>query len=648
MHSPVDLLSATPQKQFRPVRALVIVLVVMFAVGSIGIGCVAAYHMHYEYKVYPGVALGDYALGGLTKSEVKDVVETANNRYAKEGIPITFIDKNGIDRQITFTIVVADDASPETIKLDSEAAANKVLSVGRSGDTWSNFWQPIVFRFKPVRITSPMMSDTERLEATLKNLLGAYEDQPHDALLKYVGVTPTVVPAKAGSALRYEEVIAELEATMAAMSFEPVKTELHYREPVITSTAIESSLPQLATMLGYGSLSFNYTDQETKQRKEWLLAPEQLTTYVDVEQDETGRIIFVLNKEKLANFITDTISPEVVAEPEEAKFVMKEGKVESFQASRTGIMVDAIETADQFAAAFKTRNYAADPLIRTVPVTVKIVEPTVKTADVNNLGISDVIGVGISTFKNSPTNRIKNIAHAVEKLNGLLIKPGEEFSANKSAGPYTTENGYLPEAVIKGNKITPEVGGGMCQVGTTLFRMAMNSGMPITERTNHSLVVSYYSDPVNGNPGTDATLYEPVLDFKFKNDTGNYLLLQTDMDRVKGELRFTLWGKPDGRAGSYTHPIVKKWIPAGVAQTTYTDDGSLKPGEKKCQNAFRGAVATFMYTRFTTSGQKLDQVFDSYYRPLPQMCLVGAEPGTVCDGQLCAGVVPMGAASSTP
>jgi len=70
----------------------------------------------------------------------------------------------------------------------------------------------------------------------------------------------------------------------------------------------------------------------------------------------------------------------------------------------------------------------------------------------------------------------------------------------------------------------------MCQIGTTLFRMAMNSGMDITARSNHSLVVSYYADPVNHNPGTDAALYEPILDLKFKNDTGHYLLLQTSID----------------------------------------------------------------------------------------------------------------------
>jgi vancomycin resistance protein YoaR len=130
-----------------------------------------------------------------------------------------------------------------------------------------------------------------------------------------------------------------------------------------------------------------------------------------------------------------------------------------------------------------------------------------------------------------------NLNHHFKKPHHLIyiqiIKPGEEFSANHYAGPFTAENGYLPEAVIKGNEIKNEIGGGMCQIGTTLFRMAMNTGLQITQRRNHSLVVSYYADPVNGNPGTDATLYEPLLDLKFLNDTGNYLLLQTDIDYQK-------------------------------------------------------------------------------------------------------------------
>jgi len=183
------------------------------------------------------------------------------------------------------------------------------------------------------------------------------------------------------------------------------------------------------------------------------------------------------------------------------------------------------------------------------------------------------------------------------------------------------ENGYLPEEIIKGDRIIKEVGGGMCQIGTTLFRMAMNAGMDITQRHNHSLVVSYYADPVNKNPGTDAALYDPFLDLKFKNDTDGYLLLQTNIDYKKQMLTFSLWGKVDGRYGHYTPPLVSRWIPAGEPQEVLSPE--LKPGEVKCQNAFRGAISSFTYTRFTSSSEKIERVFTSNYRPLPKLCLVG-------------------------
>jgi vancomycin resistance protein YoaR len=424
-----------------------------------------------------------------------------------------------------------------------------------------------------------------------------------------------------------------------------VKAELF--EPTVKFSDAQKAAQNLTQFLSYGDISLNHIDPQTKARRDWIIPVTEYANWLEIEKDADQNPIFVLNAEKAKSYL-ESLRYLVDKLPHDAKFAVADnGKVKEFQASQSGLALNADKTLADLNAAFKDRNYHPIQIVKTISLTVDVVDPVIKTADVNNLGIEDIIGVGYSTFKDSHSNRIKNIAHAVERLNGVLIKPDEEFSAIKYAGPFTAENGFLPEAIIKGKEIKDEIGGGMCQIGTTLFRMAMNSGMDITARQNHSLVVGYYADPVNGNPGTDAALYEPFLDLKFKNDTGHYLLLQTEIDFKKQQLTFTLWGKPDGRSGSYTHPLVKKWIPPGDPEEIKTD--KVKIGETKCQNAFRGAVASFTYTRITPSGEKIDRVFDSYYRPLPKICMVGVDPATLCKpGQKCEPVPAINAENTTP
>jgi vancomycin resistance protein YoaR len=443
------------------------------------------------------------------------------------------------------------------------------------------------------------------------------------------------VPEKSGSLFNYDTLLAQIEQKIRAFDSTPLSAQLEHFTPTITSSDAEKITSALPDFLNKGEVVLNYTEDVSHFKKQWRIAKESYAPWLELARNEEGEVVFTLVKEKVESYLRKEVSPYIDRVPENAVFRMEADKVVEFKASKSGQAVDIEKTVQDLSNIFVGRSSDA-VVTNTVQVAVKIIDPEIKTADVNNLGISDVIGVGISTFKDSHTNRIKNIANAVKRLNGTLIKPGEQFSANKSAGPYTSANGFLPEAVIKGNEIKNEIGGGMCQIGTTLFRMAMNSGMDITERRNHSLVVSYYADPVNGNPGTDATLYEPILDLKFLNDTGNYLLLQTDIDYKRQQLTFTLWGKPDGRSGSYTHPIVHRWLGAGAPQEIEVD--TLPPGKKKCQSGFQGAVASFTYTRTTTRGEKIDRVFESYYRPLPRICMVGkAEVSPSCpEGQICA------------
>jgi len=257
-------------------------------------------------------------------------------------------------------------------------------------------------------------------------------------------------------------------------------------------------------------------------------------------------------------------------------------------------------------------------------IAVETVAPTITTGSVNDLGIKEILGVGTSDFSGSPSNRIANITHGAEKLNGLLIPPGEILSLIDHLKPFTIADGYLPELVIKGDEIKPEVGGGLCQIGTTTFRASMNAGLEIVERRNHSLIVSYYDDPSNGKPGTDATIYDPAPDFKVKNYTENYVLLTTEVDVQNHTLVFTFWGTSDGRNAYYTPPQVLSWN--GYGSTEYKETPDLPPGVERCQSPHPGATTTFDYIVERPDGTEFKKTFTSVYRSLPRICLVGIDP----------------------
>ncbi|MBU4512181.1 VanW family protein, partial [Patescibacteria group bacterium] len=223
----------------------------------------------------------------------------------------------------------------------------------------------------------------------------------------------------------------------------------------------------------------------------------------------------------------------------------------------------------------------------------------------------------------SPTNRRHNIGVGANKLNGLLIAPDEEFSLVQTLGEVNAATGYLPELVIKGNKTIPEYGGGLCQIGTTMFRVALYAGLPITERRPHSYRVSYY-EPA----GMDATIYIPRPDVKFINDTRNYLVLTTEIqDNI---LRFKLYGTNDNRKTEIENPP-RIWNITYPGPTKLIETLDLAPGEKKCtESSHRGADTEF--TRVVTyadSREPIDEKWFSRYSSWQAVCLIGVEELTV-------------------
>lgn len=619
--------------QHRYFKIISIIILILFGINLLFIGITFAYQKSYNDKIYNGVYLGQYNLGGMTQSELINFIEKFNNRLAQEGVVLYYNDNKGIINIKIDTFTKRADNSIELVKLDSSYLANQAIKKGRGGNWLYNLITPLKLLVTKDELANKVVFKDEILKE-IKTKLSSYEVNTVNANVFVSSTSPlhyTIVPEKSGSYFDYNQIKKDLIQKLSVLDLSSINIKQKNFIPTIRKKQVSLAINNLAKVLSYGNLSLNYIDPQTKIKKEWIIKIDTYSKWLEVIKDNQDNYVFGLKKSEVDKYIK-SIKSNIEKKPINAKFVINNNKVEQFQASQFGITIDFNKTYLNLNKAFQERNYNPSEITKSITVSIAITEPAIKMADANNLGISDILGAGVSSYKYSHTNRIKNIANAVKKLNGVIIQPGEIFSTNKYAGPYTAGNGYLPEEVIVGDLIKIEIGGGMCQIGTTMFRTAMNAGMPITERTNHSLIVQYYADPVNGNPGTDATLYDPYLDFKFKNNTNNYMLLQTEMNPSNMELKFTLWGKDDGRKGSYTHPVVKQRYYPG--EKVYRESNELKPGQEKCQNAFTGASASFTYTIITSSSKKIDRIFDSYYRPQPQICMVGPNLEDYCSDNI--------------
>jgi vancomycin resistance protein YoaR len=376
----------------------------------------------------------------------------------------------------------------------------------------------------------------------------------------------------------------------------------------------EAALSDAQTILDLAPLTFTYEDKtftvELAELAEWL-------TFFD-EGPPAARVAQVSLDEAAVRASLDTIAADINIPVKEGRFsldiVDDEVKLTQFEEGQDGLGVEL----DKTVAAIDTA--LLEDTSNTVALVVEVTHPRATPDSLEDLGIKELLGTGETNFAGSPANRIGNIRRGADLLNGLLVAPGETFSLLSILKPFDAANGWLPELVIKGNKLEKELGGGLCQVGSTAFRAAMMSGQEIVERRNHSWAVSYYN--YNGKAGVDATIYDPAPDFKFKNTTDHYILWRT---RIEGyNIYFELWGTSDGRSGYFTEPVNYGYTSPGPTEEVV--DESLAPGTRNCaQHAYTGVSASCDYIIGWPDGTQTTENFTSVYKAQPARCLVGPE-----------------------
>lgn len=609
--------AATPAPEKKPFPTVPAVIVggVVVVIALVFAGSAVALDGYWSRVLVPGIRVGGVSVAGKTPEAANILLGQAFDQLTKNGLVAT---KDGRNHTVDLQSFSPNDPdlSRPLILLDLESTMAQARAVGRQGGLPQRAWETLRSTFFRTNLPFVVAVDEAGLAAAFNALPGSGPEQPVvNASLAPQGTNPIrfrVTPSQTGDIYNTTDAVMNVRAMLASGTLQPVVLERTQEQPEVTEAMVEPLLPEAERLVARSPLLLTGPNNTS-----WTVTPSTIASWLSVAPDGAGATLTV-TATATEKFVAD-IAAELDVPPQDARFRMEDGKVLEFQPAVDGITVDLEATTAHLRTAILSMASTTD-IVRSVK------PAAVTTESVNALGIKEKLGTGESSYAGSPGNRIKNIRNAVRKLNGLLIAPGETFSLIAALQPFTSAGGYFPELVIKGDKITPEIGGGACQIGTTTFRATMNSGLPVVERRNHSLVVSYYNDPSNNNPGTDATIYEPSPDYKFLNDTGHHVLFEARMDETKQKLYFSFWGTSDGRKGSYSPPKLLRWIGTGPEKIVETTN--LPVGKRECQASHPGADTTFTYTVVLPDGTKNEVVFDSHYRALPRICLVGVASPT--------------------
>ncbi|HVL23078.1 MAG TPA: peptidoglycan binding domain-containing protein, partial [Thermomicrobiales bacterium] len=320
------------------------------------------------------------------------------------------------------------------------------------------------------------------------------------------------------------------------------------------------------------------------------------------------------------------VADQIDVAAQDVQFRLVDGDIRLQSEARQGRELDPDASLDSIMAALGDGKFEA-------PLTVATVAPRYTSDDRASISLDDLLGDSSTYYGDSSEARRHNVERAVELEDGWLIPPGGIFSYAEFMGLVTKDNGFITGFGIvadEGGGVTtaPVIGGGICQVSTTIFQAAWWSGLPIVERWAHPYWLNGYGQPPRGMKGLDAMVnIEPdwSLDLKFKNTTGNWiaLVMIADGENVRAEI----YGKNPGWTINVSDPKITNVVKPGE-KMIYTDSPELPKGQElQVEHAQEGFDAAITRVVTDKDGKEIDRyVLESTYAASRNTTLRGTGP----------------------
>lgn len=566
----------------------------------------AGYQWMYQDKIYPGVStIYGVNVAGMTKDEVRAALQERFTYDQDASFVFHFNDQSW---EMT--------ASELGVGFDIDATVNQAYNIGREHGIIRNMWDQFNTWRNGSSVVPVITYNQSEAEAQLGAVARSYINQPViDATITIQNGAAVTTPSQVGRSVDVPATLDLLESEITRLSTRS-EFNLVVNETAPTVWETNTIAEQINIALDPRGVTF-YVDTATGlDIGPWTATPQSIENMLRIErvdnEDGTARYDINITDEQVRSFL-ERIAPELRKEPLNARFIFNDSteRLEVLEPSETGRELNIEATVPEF------RNAVFSTGDRTVPISfIEVPAAVNELATAQELGITELIQSGTTYFVGSTIARRTNLTVAASKFHGLVIPPNSEFSFNEWLGDVSLDEGYEQALIIYGNQTITGVGGGVCQVSTTAFQTAFYAGFPILERYPHGYRVGYYE--TGEGPGMDATVYEPVVDFRFMNDTPYHLLIETYANPGNSTLTFRFYSTDTGRTVTKDGPYIRNVRPAPAA--IYRATPGLSPGQAiQVDYAVSGSDVYVYRTVRDAEGEIIveDEEFVSHYIPWP-------------------------------
>ncbi len=588
----------------RSLSRLLILIIALFAlvVHSAATFAVADYAVN-RGRIHYGIKIYNQNVSQMTRKEAKSTVSPKSKKAAAKNLTITG-DNESWPVEVLFLKPVPD----------VDGAVNEAYMEGRKGGIVKMLADRARLYIEPKTFRINSKVNEEYVKLTSAKIAGFIDKPARDATVEISGVIATVRSAKDGWEVK--QAALRLEIITHAADF---STRSIHAPQGVAKVKVHDADAEKARVIALKMMKepIDYTINN----KDYVIDPAKIGTLIEFlpvkkKIKKAGKTSYdtILNASLTKNKLEQYFIPlkdEFEVKPINARFEAAEGVVDIVPGIN-GLVID-------MDSAVKDLNkLALEPPPRKATLKMKDVEPELSTAKAQSMGIKERVSVHTENFEYT-LNRSQNIGTLADTLDGMMVAPGQVWSINEATGPRTAAKGYTEAPVIVNGQLSPDIGGGICNVSTTIFNTVFFGGYEVVDRYPHEFYISHYPN------GRDASIYyDGGMDFKFKNDSPYFILIKTD--HTDSSVTVAFYSTNLGTDVSYTDTGFTNTVPYGIV---YKDDPAVPVGWEKDADMGYGVdgrdISVFRTVKRGGVIYREDK-FISHYEPKQRIVLKGTGP----------------------